>query len=136
MRTYVQKIRAQEANTRGDIHFHPLLSLCHLRPKHPNGIDRSLPLLCFRRGATFYRWRGPGRPVRLNQSRRGNDRLHCAVFGTPVLAPVMGYFIGVSYLGWRWDNWLSAIMGPACTCLVLCFPPETSSGSLGGSCGS
>ena len=48
-----------------------------------------------------------------------------AIFGTPILAPIMGNFIAASYLGWRWDNWLSAIMGLACTFLVLFFLPET-----------
>ena len=48
-----------------------------------------------------------------------------AIFGTPILAPIMGNFIAASYLGWRWDNWLSAIMGLSCTFLVLFFLPET-----------
>ena len=48
-----------------------------------------------------------------------------AIFGTPILAPIMGNFIAASYLGWRWDNWLSAIMGLACAVLVLFGLPET-----------
>ena len=47
-----------------------------------------------------------------------------AAFCTPILAPIMGNFIAASYLGWRWDNWLSAIMGLACTFLLLFFLPE------------
>lgn len=48
-----------------------------------------------------------------------------AIFGSPILAPVMGDFVAASYLGWRWNNWLSAIMGLACTLLVLFGLPET-----------
>ena len=37
----------------------------------------------------------------------------------------MGNFVAASYLGWRWDNWLSAIMGLTCSIIVLLFLPET-----------
>ena len=49
-----------------------------------------------------------------------------SIFGTPILAPVMGNFIAASYLGWRWDNWLSAIMGLSCSVLVFFLLPESS----------
>ena len=48
-----------------------------------------------------------------------------AIFGAPILAPIMGDSVTASYLRWRWDNWLSAIMGLACTLVVLVFSPET-----------
>ena len=48
-----------------------------------------------------------------------------SIFGTPIVAPVMGNFIAASYLGWRWDNWISAIMGLFCSILVLVCLPET-----------
>ena len=48
-----------------------------------------------------------------------------AIFGTPILAPIFGNFVAASYLGWRWDNWISAIMGLACSALVLLGLPET-----------
>ena len=48
-----------------------------------------------------------------------------SIFGTPIVAPVMGNYIAASYLGWRWDNWISAIMGLCCTLLVLVALPET-----------
>ena len=47
------------------------------------------------------------------------------IFGTPVLAPVIGDFVAQSHLGWRWDNWLSAIMGLASVVLVVFCLPET-----------
>lgn len=37
----------------------------------------------------------------------------------------MGNFIAQSYLGWRWTQWLSAIMGLACTIMVVLTLPET-----------
>ncbi|KAI8628007.1 MFS general substrate transporter [Xylariaceae sp. FL1651] len=47
------------------------------------------------------------------------------IFGSPVLAPIMGNFVAASYLGWRWVHWLSAIMGGSCVVLVLFGLPET-----------
>ncbi|KAI0602685.1 major facilitator superfamily domain-containing protein [Biscogniauxia sp. FL1348] len=47
------------------------------------------------------------------------------IFGSPILAPIMGNFIAASYLGWRWTQWLSCIMGGACVLLVLLGLPET-----------
>ena len=48
-----------------------------------------------------------------------------SIFGTPIAAPVIGNFVAQSHLGWRWDNWLSVIMGLTCAILVLFFLPET-----------
>ena len=53
-----------------------------------------------------------------------------SIFGMPVLAPVIGNFIAASYLGWRWDNWISAIMGLACFVLILLCLPETHTPTL------
>ena len=48
-----------------------------------------------------------------------------AIFGTPILGPMMGDFVAASYLGWRWGDWLSAIMGLSCSVIVPLFLPET-----------
>ena len=48
-----------------------------------------------------------------------------AVFGSPIVAPVMGNFVAASHLGWRWTQWISCIMGGSCTVLVLFCLPET-----------
>lgn len=48
-----------------------------------------------------------------------------AVFGTPVLGPVIGGYIVSSHLGWRWTQWISCIMGASCTASFLVFVPET-----------
>ncbi|KAI3331984.1 MFS general substrate transporter [Xylariaceae sp. AK1471] len=47
------------------------------------------------------------------------------LFGSPVLAPIIGNFVAASYLGWRWLHWLSAIMGGSAVVLVLFALPET-----------
>ncbi|KAI0535484.1 major facilitator superfamily domain-containing protein [Xylaria digitata] len=47
------------------------------------------------------------------------------IFGSPVLAPIIGNFVAASYLGWRWLHWLSAIMGGSAVLLVLLCLPET-----------
>ncbi|KAK0628752.1 major facilitator superfamily domain-containing protein [Bombardia bombarda] len=47
------------------------------------------------------------------------------IFGSPILAPIMGNFIAASYLGWRWTQWLSCIMGGTCFLLVVVGLPET-----------
>ncbi|KAI1307789.1 major facilitator superfamily domain-containing protein [Xylaria venustula] len=47
------------------------------------------------------------------------------IFGSPVLAPIIGNFVAASYLGWRWCHWLSAIMGGSAVVLVLVALPET-----------
>ncbi|KAJ3579749.1 hypothetical protein NPX13_g813 [Xylaria arbuscula] len=47
------------------------------------------------------------------------------IFGSPVLAPIIGNFVAASYLGWRWCHWLSAIMGGSAVLLVFFCLPET-----------
>jgi len=47
------------------------------------------------------------------------------VFTGPLLAPFIGGFIVESYLGWRWTEWLVAIMGFAAFFLDLVFLEET-----------
>ncbi|CAG8954439.1 hypothetical protein HYFRA_00006066 [Hymenoscyphus fraxineus] len=62
-----------------------------------------------------------------NPIQRGVAMAGCigSIFGSPLLAPVMGGFIVESYLGWRWCHWLSAIMGLFCSLVMLAFLPET-----------
>ncbi|KAI9802400.1 MAG: hypothetical protein M1825_002782 [Sarcosagium campestre] len=47
------------------------------------------------------------------------------VFTSPLLAPIVGGFIVESYLGWRWTQWLVAIMGWVAFLLDLFFLEET-----------
>ncbi|KAH6713033.1 MFS multidrug transporter-like protein [Leptodontidium sp. 2 PMI_412] len=47
------------------------------------------------------------------------------VFTGPLLAPFIGGFIVESYLGWRWTEWLVAIMGFAAFFIDLFFLEET-----------
>lgn len=47
------------------------------------------------------------------------------LFGSPILAPIIGNFVAASYLGWRWLHWLSAILGGSSSILVLLCLPET-----------
>ncbi|KAI0409863.1 MFS general substrate transporter [Xylaria palmicola] len=47
------------------------------------------------------------------------------IFGSPVLAPIIGNFVAASYLKWRWLHWLSAIQGGSAVVLVLVALPET-----------
>lgn len=47
------------------------------------------------------------------------------VFCGPLLAPFIGGFIVESYLGWRWTEWLAAIIGFAAFFLNLFFLEET-----------
>jgi len=47
------------------------------------------------------------------------------VFTGPLLAPFIGGFIVESYLGWRWTEWLVAIMGFVAFFLDLFFLEET-----------
>ena len=49
-----------------------------------------------------------------------------AVFGGPLLAPVVGGFISISDLGWRWTLYLPAIMGFLDVILLLIWLKETS----------
>lgn len=46
------------------------------------------------------------------------------LFWSPSLAPVMGNFM-TETIGWRWNQWLSCIMGGVCTIIILFFFPET-----------
>ncbi|EED22172.1 bicyclomycin resistance protein, putative [Talaromyces stipitatus ATCC 10500] len=46
------------------------------------------------------------------------------LFWSPSLAPVMGNFM-TENISWRWNQWLSCIMGGVCTILLLFFFPET-----------
>ena len=62
-----------------------------------------------------------------NNKTRG---LAVAVFSTtvfmgPLLAPFIGGFITTSYLGWRWTEYISAIMGFSAFALITLFFPET-----------
>ncbi|KAF2654347.1 MFS general substrate transporter [Lophiostoma macrostomum CBS 122681] len=47
------------------------------------------------------------------------------VFMGPLLAPFIGGFITESYLGWRWTEYISSIMGWASFVLLLFFMEET-----------
>jgi len=47
------------------------------------------------------------------------------VFTGPLLAPFIGGFITESYLGWRWTEYLVAIMGFVAFCIDLLFLEET-----------
>ena len=47
------------------------------------------------------------------------------VFMGPLLAPFIGGFITTSYLGWRWTEYISAIMGFSAFGLLIIFLPET-----------
>ncbi|KAK5120983.1 hypothetical protein LTR85_005767 [Meristemomyces frigidus] len=48
-----------------------------------------------------------------------------AVFAGPLLAPFIGGFIDISYLGWRWTEYIVAIMGFLGLGLSLIFLEET-----------
>ena len=48
-----------------------------------------------------------------------------AVFGGPLLAPFIGGFISMSYLGWRWTLYVPAIMGFFDSILLLIWLKET-----------
>jgi len=62
-----------------------------------------------------------------NPIQRGVAMACCigTIFGSPLLAPLIGNFVTASYLGWRWCNWLNAITGLFCSLVVLFFLPET-----------
>jgi DHA1 family multidrug resistance protein-like MFS transporter len=47
------------------------------------------------------------------------------VFMGPLLAPFIGGFITQSYLGWRWTEYISSIMGWVSLVLMLLFLEET-----------
>lgn len=48
-----------------------------------------------------------------------------AAFGGPFLAPTSGGFIVDSYLGWRWTQYLTAIMAALCLCLNIFLLDES-----------
>ena len=48
-----------------------------------------------------------------------------AVFGGPLMAPFIGGFINESYLGWRWTEYIPAIMGFLALALLFLFLEET-----------
>lgn len=47
------------------------------------------------------------------------------VFTGPLMAPFVGGFITMSYLGWRWTEYIVAIMGFTAFCFNLIFLEET-----------
>lgn len=47
------------------------------------------------------------------------------VFIGPVLGPIVGGFITMSYLGWRWVFWIMMIFAGLCTVIAIIFVPET-----------
>lgn len=47
------------------------------------------------------------------------------VFCLPIIAPVAGSFIVYSYLGWRWTEYVTGIMGAAGVVLIVFFYEET-----------
>lgn len=48
-----------------------------------------------------------------------------AVFGGPMLGPVIGGYIADSYLGWRWTLYISGIMGALSLVLTVLFYDES-----------
>ncbi|KAK4952275.1 hypothetical protein LTR28_006657, partial [Elasticomyces elasticus] len=44
----------------------------------------------------------------------------------PVMGPIIGGFITESYLGWRWTEWITVIMGLTLSVIALLCVPETS----------
>lgn len=47
------------------------------------------------------------------------------VFLGPSISPIVGAFITESYLGWRWTEYITGIMGALATILDLLFIEET-----------
>ena len=48
-----------------------------------------------------------------------------AVFSGPLLAPFIGGFINMSYLGWRWTEYITSFMGFSGLILAVLFLEET-----------
>lgn len=48
-----------------------------------------------------------------------------SVFIGPALGPLIGGFVTVSYLGWRWVFWVMMIFAAFCWILTILFLPET-----------
>ncbi|GME39341.1 MFS multidrug transporter [Neofusicoccum parvum] len=67
-----------------------------------------------------------------NPVQRGVAMAACigTIFGSPIIAPVIGNFVAASYLGWRWNHWLMAIFGLAVTVLCATALPETHAPTL------
>ncbi len=47
------------------------------------------------------------------------------LFAGPMLGPIIGAFVTESYLGWRWTQWITMIMGAVFLPMTLIFTPET-----------
>jgi len=47
------------------------------------------------------------------------------VFIGPVLGPIIGGFLTMSFLGWRWVFWIMMIFAGFCTFIAVIFVPET-----------
>ncbi|KZF25574.1 MFS multidrug transporter [Xylona heveae TC161] len=47
------------------------------------------------------------------------------VFAGPLMAPFIGGFITISYLGWRWTEYITGIMGAASFILIVLFLEES-----------
>ncbi|ORY88386.1 major facilitator superfamily domain-containing protein [Leucosporidium creatinivorum] len=58
---------------------------------------------------------------------RGNAMsvFSASVFIGPVIGPIIGGFVSMSYLGWRWIFWIMGIWALLCASLVVLFLPET-----------
>lgn len=48
-----------------------------------------------------------------------------ATFIGPTMGPIMGGFITMSYLGWRWTQWITLIMAALMGTIGFIFIPET-----------
>ncbi|KAF2722672.1 MFS general substrate transporter [Polychaeton citri CBS 116435] len=82
-----------------------------------SGFFGACPLACV--GAVF--------ADMFNNKQRGSAIavFSMAVFSGPMLAPFIGGFIDMSYLGWRWTEYITAIMGFLGLGLSLIFLQET-----------
>ncbi|CAA19181.2 spermidine family transmembrane transporter [Schizosaccharomyces pombe] len=47
------------------------------------------------------------------------------IFNGPLMSPIVGGFIGKSYLGWRWTSYITAIMGFTAFTSMIIFHRET-----------
>ncbi|GME73775.1 unnamed protein product [[Candida] boidinii] len=48
-----------------------------------------------------------------------------AIFVGPMMAPILGGFIAKSYLGWRWTEYITGILGAASCVFIILFQTET-----------
>lgn len=53
-----------------------------------------------------------------------------AVFVGPFISPIVGAFITQSYLGWRWTEYITGIMGALTIILNAIFVEETNKNSI------